>query len=86
MSTLDEEASGIIDEESVEETEDEKSNISHKSTRSEKFFKARWNYSLQVMKSEASTEKLIDARDEIDDMIRPKFADDRSVCSDEGTI
>ncbi len=86
LSTLDEEASGIIDEESVEDTEDEKSNISHKSTRSEKFFKARWNYSLQVMKSEASTEKLIDARDEIDDMIRPKFLDDRSVCSDEGTI
>ena len=86
LSTLDEEASCIIDEESAEETEDEQSNISQRSTRSEKFFKARWNYSLQVMKSEASTAQLIDARDEIDDMIRPKFADDRSVCSDEGTI
>ena len=87
LSTLDEEASCIIDEDSAEETEDEKSNMSHKSTRSEKFFKARWNYSLQVMRSEASTAQLIDARDEIDDMIRPKFVpDDRSVCSDEGTI
>jgi len=88
LSTLDEEASGIIDEDSVEEAEDEKSNISHKSTRSEKFIKARWDYSLQVMKCEASTAQLIDARDEIDYMIQPKLfvPDDRSVCSDEGTI
>lgn len=86
LSTLVEESSVIIDEDSSEE--DEKSHISYKSTRSEKFFKARWNYSLQVMRSEASTSKLIDARDEIDDMIRPKayVPDDRSVCSDEGTI
>lgn len=89
LSTLVEESSVIIDEDSSDNTEDEKSHISYKSTRSEKFFKARWNYSLQVMKqSEASTSKLIDARDEIDDMIRPKayVPDDRSVCSDEGTI
>jgi hypothetical protein len=88
LSTLVEVASGSIEEDSSEETEDEKSHISHKSTSSEKFFKARWNYSLQVMRSEASTAQLIDARDEIDDMIRPKkqIPDDLSVCSDEGTI
>jgi hypothetical protein len=88
LSTLVEESSVIIDEDSSDEAEDEKSHISYRSTRSEKFFKARWNYSLQVMRSEASTSKLIDARDEIDDMIRPKayVPDDRSVCSDEGTI
>ncbi|KAL7439553.1 hypothetical protein ACHAXM_006770 [Skeletonema potamos] len=88
LSTLVEVASGSIDEESAEETEDEKSHISHNTTRSEKFFKARWNYSLQVMRREASTAQLIDARDEIDDMIRLKerIPDDRSVCSDEGTI
>ena len=88
LSTLVEVASGSVDEDSTEETEDEKSHVSHKSTRSEKFFKARWNYSLQVMRSEESTAQLIDARDEIDDMIRPKerIPDDRSVCSDEGTI
>lgn len=88
LSTLLEGAGGSIDEDSADESEDEQSRISHKSTRSEKFFKARWNYSLQVMRSEASTTQLIDARDEIDDMIRPKerVPDDRSVCSDEGTI
>ena len=88
LSTLDEEASCINDEDSAEEAEDEKSNISHNTTRSEKFIKARWDYSLQVMNSETSTAQLIDARDEIDYMIQPKLfvPDDKSVCSDEGTI
>lgn len=89
LSTLvEEEASGSIGEDSADKSDDEKSNISHKSTRSEKFIKARWSYCMQVMKSEASTAPLLDARDEIDDMIRPKeqIPDDLSVCSDEGTI
>lgn len=88
LSTLDEEASCINDEDSAGEAEDEKSSISHNTTRSEKFIKARWDYSLQVMNSETSTAQLIDARDEIDYMIQPKLfvPDDRSVCSDEGTI